>query len=155
MKDRAVQPHPLATLFPPMSKAEFLALKVDIAEHGICQVVILHQNQVLDGVHRLRACTELGLDPPTKQWNGEHGTPLAYVLACNLQRRHLTESQRAMAAAKLATIQHGGDRSKSQSCDLKRTDAAAARHLAAVVERAFGKVTDRWFPWAQEQRCTW
>ena len=63
---------------------------------------------------------------------------LAYVLSMNLSCRHLDESQRAMVAARLATLPHGGDRSKSSIDDL--TTQAGASDLLNVgkssVERA-------------------
>ena len=48
----------------------------------------------------------------------EGDDPLAFVIAKNLKRRHLTESQRAMVAAKLAKLPHGGDRRSDQAANL-------------------------------------
>jgi hypothetical protein len=45
--------------------------------------------------------------------------PVKYVVSLNLKRRRLSETQRAMVAAKIATLTHGGDRSKSPIGDLK------------------------------------
>ena len=41
-----------------------------------------------------------------------------------LARRHLTESQRAMVAERLATMKNGGDRTSSQICEVPREQAA-------------------------------
>lgn len=53
------------------------------------------------------------------------------------RRRHLNESQRAMVAARLANVNHGGDRSKASIDAL--TDGRAAKLLnisEPTVERA-------------------
>src|SRR5262249_32476678 len=52
---------------------------------------------------RWRACKELGIKPKTREWDGR-GSLLAFVLSLNLHRRHLTPSQKAMAAA--AAVAH-------------------------------------------------
>jgi hypothetical protein len=54
----------------------------------------------------------------------------------NLNRRHLSPSQRAMIAADLATTKHGGARRKAQNCAL--THAQAAEHFS-VSERQVDK----------------
>jgi N6-adenosine-specific RNA methylase IME4 len=53
----------------------------------------------------------------------------------NLKRRHLSESQRAMVAAKLATFKHGGDRRSDQAANLQ-VDRASAAKLLHVSERS-------------------
>src|SRR6185436_9150110 len=48
----------------------------------------------------LRACNEISIEPKTCEWDGK-GSLIAFVVARNLTRRHLDESQRAMVAARL------------------------------------------------------
>ena len=89
--------HPLARLFPAMSDDAYRHLRDDIREQGLLQFITLLDGQILDGVHRNRACRDLGVDAETKPFNGDD--PLAYVLSMNLKRRHLTQGQKAMIAA--------------------------------------------------------
>lgn len=90
--------HPLALLFPPMPQAEMDALAEDIRRHGLVEDVVMHEEMVLDGVHRLKACGLAGVKPRFRKWDGEGGTPIQYVLSRNWSRRHLTASQRAAVA---------------------------------------------------------
>jgi hypothetical protein len=46
--------------------------------------------------------------------SGEGGAPVVLVVSLNLHRRHLTESQRAMVATKLATMQRGHPQENAQ-----------------------------------------
>jgi ParB-like chromosome segregation protein Spo0J len=106
---RSHPPHPLAELFPPMTGADFDALVADVQQNGLLDPIVLYDNQILDGRHRYRACQQLGVEPITVEWTGP-GTPEAFVISKNLHRRQLTESQRAVIAAKLANFGHGGKR---------------------------------------------
>jgi hypothetical protein len=58
---------------------------------------------ILDGRNRALICQELGLALITEVWEGP-GSPLDFVVRKNLHRRHLTESERAMVAAKLKSM---------------------------------------------------
>ncbi len=104
-----LQPHPLAEIFPPMADEAFAALVADIRENGLREAIIVHDGLILDGRNRYRACTEVGVEPITREWD-QRGTLLSFVVSKNLHRRHLSEAQRAIVAGKIATLGHGGER---------------------------------------------
>lgn len=100
--------HPAAELFPMMGDREFEEFKRDIETHGIKEFGTLYKGQLLDGRNRYKACQELGIEMDFCEIeDSEDFDPFAYVLSHNLHRRHLTESQRAMVAAKLAKLRKG------------------------------------------------
>jgi ParB-like chromosome segregation protein Spo0J len=105
-RTRKYEHHPLADLFPPMSGEQFKHLVDDIRERGLLEPITIHEDKVLDGVHRLKACAEAGVQVRTTPLrNGIN--PLDFVISKNLSRRHLDTSQRAMVAAKIATLRDG------------------------------------------------
>ena len=80
---------------------------------------------ILDGRNRLVACITAGVEPSFVDFVGDEGEALDEVLCRNLQRRDLTESQRAAIAAEAANMQRGGDRSKGAMAPFtSATDAA-------------------------------
>ena len=97
--------HPLANLFPLIDGAEFDDLVADISEHGLHEAIVVFENKILDGRNRFRACVAAGVEPAFTVYTGED--PISYIVSLNLRRRHLNESQRAMVAAKLATLRDG------------------------------------------------
>lgn len=99
------RPHHLAELFPLIEGESLMALAADVEQHGLREPIVLLDGQVLDGRNRLRACEIAGVVPRFKDHDGSD--PLAFVLSLNLARRHLNESQRAMVAARLATLKDG------------------------------------------------
>ena len=121
--------HPLANVFPLLEGEEFDALVADIQASGLCEPVWLYEGQILDGRNRYRACQVLGLDCATRDYLGND--PLAFVLSMNLQRRHLDESQRAMIAARLATMRQG-ERTDLVEISTKLSQAQAAGLVGSV-----------------------
>ena len=75
---RAYETHPLAAAFPPQAPEVYAALVKDVAENGLAAPVVLHEGRVLDGVHRLRACLEAGVEPETVVYGGDD--PAGFVV---------------------------------------------------------------------------
>ena len=91
--------HPAAAIFPMMGDADLAALAEDIREHGLREPIVLHDDKIVDGRNRYAGCRLAGVVPRFRDWKGE-GSVVRWVLSANLHRRHLTDQQRAMVAAK-------------------------------------------------------
>jgi ParB-like chromosome segregation protein Spo0J len=134
--------HPLADIIPEASPEDFAALVESIRAVGQIEPIRLWDGRVIDGRHRLRACEQLGIEPVLREvQSGEvdGGTDaglLAFVLALNINRRHATTSQRAIAAAKAVTTGEG--RPKTSSIDgVSRERAATLFNVGtATLDRA-------------------
>jgi N6-adenosine-specific RNA methylase IME4 len=135
--------HEAASVFSLLEGVEFAALLEDIKQYGVIEPVWLYQGRVLDGRKRVRACEQLGIEPPTRMWTGD-GSPLAFVVSENLKRRHLSESERAAimvellprfkAEAKERQRQHGGTapgNPKSLSAEMRGVTGGKAVQIAA------------------------
>ena len=101
--------HELALVFPPMSEPEFAAFKEDIREQGQQEAIILYEGKILDGLHRYRACRELGREPRVVRFEGNPRAAAQFVLGRNFHRRHLTTSQRALIAAEMCKLRPRGN----------------------------------------------
>jgi ParB-like chromosome segregation protein Spo0J len=128
--------HPLAELFPILEGEDFAALVADVKAHGLRSAIVLYENKILDGRNRYRACIEAGVEPRFVTFKG--ADPLAYVLSKNLHRRHLTESQRAMIAARLADMKQGERTDLEPSANLPKVDQASAAEKLNVSTRSVG-----------------
>jgi len=105
--------HPAAEMFPRMPGDEFVALKQDIRANGLIEPIWLLDDQILDGRHRYYACQEVGVTPSFREYQGDDAA--AFVVSLNLKRRHLSESQRAAVAVRLANMPQGA-RTDIQPC---------------------------------------
>lgn len=124
--------HPVAELFPLMSKDEFRGLVEDIRLHGQHESAVLWQGQLIDGRNRVRACQELGIEPKYCELDDDTD-PVAWVVSSNLHRRHLSTSQRSMVASKLATLKNGSNQHKKeggQNCPPSIDDAATMLNVS-------------------------
>jgi N6-adenosine-specific RNA methylase IME4/ParB-like chromosome segregation protein Spo0J len=131
--------HPLADIFPLLEGKEFDDLVEDIRHHGCHEPIVLYRDQILDGRNRYRACMAARrADCRYEKYEGDD--PLSYVISLNLKRRHLSESQRAMVAAKLATLAHGqrqtgkfaGVPTQQEAAALLNVGERSVRHAADV-----------------------
>ncbi len=89
-----------ALLFPDMEPEEYEKLKEDIKEHGLLEPIVVKDGEIIDGKHRYKACLELGIEPKFAELP-DGMSPLEYVIAKNLHRRHLTKDQRAVIAQEI------------------------------------------------------
>jgi ParB-like chromosome segregation protein Spo0J len=99
LKQIELEGHRLANYFPAIEGQEFDDLVESIRKNGQLNPIILFEGKILDGKNRFRACQQLGINPITQEYSGND--PLDFVIAENINRRHLTESQRAMLATKM------------------------------------------------------
>jgi hypothetical protein len=121
MSESRLPIHPYAELFPQMFSPEFDRLCGDILLNGLQEEIVIHEGQILEGRHRYLACLAKHVTPRFRPYAGECGSPLAFVVSKNLHRRHLTESQRALVAARLKPLFEEEARQR-QLAFLKRGD---------------------------------
>lgn len=86
--------HEHSEMFPLMEGEEFATFVEDIRQNGLLHPIITHDGKILDGRNRYRACLELEIKPNYKKLDGTK--PLVYVIASNIRRRHLNQSQIAI-----------------------------------------------------------
>ncbi len=110
--------HEMAAIFQEMDESEYTQLRDSIKEIGQIEPIVLLDGKILDGRNRYRACLELNIEPKLKNVSSKVD-PISYVLARNLYRRHLDESQRAMIGGRVATLRHGGARKPNISKDFQ------------------------------------
>jgi hypothetical protein len=88
-----------------MEGAEFDELVADVRANGVREPTWLYQAKILDGRNRWLAAQAAGVDCPTRVYAGDD--PIGFVISLNINRRHLSTSQRAMIAAQLASLKDG------------------------------------------------
>ncbi len=104
--------HRYSEIFPLIEGTALDELVADIKAHGLREKIWLYEGKILDGRNRFLACQKAKIDPHYRKYTGDD--PLAFVVSLNIQRRHLSESQRAMAASRFKEMAsanlHSGDK---------------------------------------------
>jgi hypothetical protein len=103
--------HPYASALPLMCGAEYFNLVESVRERGLLHPIVLFDGQILDGRNRDRACSDADVEPVYVQYEGDD--PIGYVWTINADRRHWNETQRALAATRLASLRPGRPSKKS------------------------------------------
>ena len=130
--------HAIADIFPLMDGQPLADLTEDIQQHGLREPIWLYEGKILDGRNRYRACQAAGVEPVFADYSGDDA--LGFSVSLNLHRRHLSEPQREIAAAKIVTVKNGGDRRSDQSANWQtETTVAKAAELLNVSERSVAR----------------
>lgn len=92
--------HPISECFPLMKPVQIAELGDDIKTNGQLTPIVLYDGQILDGRNRYHAVISSSIQPTFTTYTGN--TPATYVSSLNQKRRHETEDQKALSAAKLS-----------------------------------------------------
>ena len=135
--------HELSSVFGDMPETDFENLVKSVEQDGFMDPLIrVLDGKVLDGWHRYQAGLSLNLVRKLMfmNWDDEEdGGAIAFVAARNLERRHLTPSQRGQIVVFLnERFGWGGDRSKTPNDALKtKSDLAADANVGvSTIDRA-------------------
>ena len=127
--------HLLSAAFAPMPTEAFQGLVDSIGEIGVRNPITLFEGMVIDGWHRYLASIEAGMDCPTVELGNVD--PKDFVMAQNKARRHLSQSQMAMATTAVYAWKPIGNPAFSQSgtqCPIGKTNAELSE-ISGVGER--------------------
>lgn len=109
--------HPATDVFPMLPEDELNDLAESIKANGLQMPLMLGEldgkTVLVDGRNRREACQRAGVEPEVEHLNGQDVT--AYIISTNINRRHLSKGQRAMATAKIYPEPEKGGRGKNCS----------------------------------------
>jgi hypothetical protein len=99
--------HPIADCWPVLQGDRLEAFANNIAAYGLKTPIVLYEDKVLDGRNRLYACDVKNVQPRTEVFTGTFEEAARFARGMNNDaRRHSTEPERAIAAAKLTKLLH-------------------------------------------------
>ncbi len=137
--------HILCKIFPQMRDDELAELAKDIKDNGLRKHIVTLDGEVLDGRNRLMACRIAGVEPTFTDFlqmdGGKYGREDAadFVVSENVNRRHLTDSQRAAVAAEIATAR-AGNPLNSKGCGTTVPQAAKTMNASEGSVRAAKRI---------------
>lgn len=134
--------HPMADIFPLMSRREFDELVADIDAHGQQMPIWTFKGSIIDGRNRYKACLKLNLVPMVLEWEGDEGELVPFIVSLNLRRRHLKAGQRATVAAKLANIALGDNQHTVGSANLQTLPPVSQAQAADLLNVSPRTVAD-------------
>jgi hypothetical protein len=136
--------HPLANIFPLIEGHAYNELRADVMKHGVREPIWIYEGQILDGRNRYRAASSQGVEFEVREYLGDD--PVGFVVSLNLHRRHLTESQRAAVAAKLANMPAHRPCDKSANLQTSQSDAAKLLNVSTRSVASAKKVIEEAAP---------
>lgn len=135
-KDKQYPVHRLALIFPEIDGRDYELLHASIAANGLRRPIVLFEGAILDGRGRLRACGELGIKPRFERLPAGVDA-VEFIADENLNHRHLTMGQRALAGAEIVAL-----RKKVNQHDVAVSAQAGTARMLAVSRRTLQRATD-------------
>jgi ParB-like chromosome segregation protein Spo0J len=100
------EPHPYAELFPLDEGPPLWAMADQMKEDGFDEryKIVLFQGKILDGRRRQLAAHRAEVVPLYEEFEGDDEAALRFVMRANIHRRHLSTTEAAMIAARIADM---------------------------------------------------
>ena len=133
-----IEIHPAADIFPMLPKDELQELADDIKKNGLVHPIVIKDSVLIDGRNRREACRIAGVQPETQELNGEDIE--AYIISSNINRRHMSKGQQAMAVAIMYPEVKPGPSEASRSPKKLGISAEYVRQARAVMQYTPGAV---------------
>ena len=115
---------------------EYARLLASIRERGLRNPIIVWRGEVIDGVHRLRACIEAGVEP-RYQYLEDHEDPRGVLVDVSMPYRHMTQNEKAVTALLMSQYSMPGrpQSSGQNSATLRSMTQGEAARLVGVSQR--------------------
>ena len=126
----------LALMFPPLSPARYARLLASIRAHGLRRPIVVWRGQVIDGLHRLKACLEAGVEP-RYEFLDEGEDPFEYLADENISLRAMTQNEKALAAYLMSQYSTPGRprTAAANSAEMRNITQGEAAELVGVSTR--------------------
>ena len=132
----------LAMMYPALSPTKYSRLLTSIIAHGLIHPIVVWRCHIIDGVHRLKVCLELGVEP-RYEFLDDDADPLTYLAGTNLTFRDMTQNDKALLAHEMSQFSKAG-RSRAtdeNSAHVRNLTQGEAAELVGVSTRLVSDVS--------------
>ena len=132
----------LALAFPPLSPARYARLLASIRAHGLRRPIVVWRGQVIDGLHRLKACVEAGVEPRYEVLDDAEN-PFEYLGDENVSLRNMDQNEKAQTAYLMSQYSAPGRprATDENSANLRNITQEEAAKLIGVSTRLVSDVS--------------
>ena len=126
----------LALAFPPLSPTQYSRLLASIIAHGLIHPIVIWRGQVIDGLHRLKACLEAGVEPRYEVLHDSED-PFEYLAGVNVPHRDMTQNDKARLAYDMSQYSKPGRprATDENSAHVRNLTQGEAAELVGVSKR--------------------
>ena len=127
---------------PPLSPARYARLLASIRAHGLRRPIVVWRGQVIDGLHRLKACAEAGVEPRYEVLDDAED-PFEYLGDENVPLRNMDQNEKAQTAYLMSQYSAPGRprTPEENSANLRSVTQGEAAKLIGVSTRLVSDVS--------------